>query len=197
MRIIRDNHDHNDENEPDEGRVPTEPKAIGDILGDEFEDYLKDVIAAADNPPPDHWPPPAETGQPQRPALRLVKTDTDVTDPVLTATDSEARGRTIRRSAGASSFVVALAVTAGWGEPFLVAGPIGAYGAGWLAYLWWNAALRPSIPQVLTTVTSGIGHAVAAIATAIVAVFRALLTGIDTARTRHETNRTAQASPSL
>ncbi|MFE9323544.1 hypothetical protein ACIHDR_19515 [Nocardia sp. NPDC052278] len=207
MRIIRDN-DHNDDENPDEGREPVDPKAIGDIIADEFADYLAKAVAAADNPPT----PPARSSEPEpaeRPVLRLVKTDTTDTgvthsdwdkpaDPgAVAAAGRVARRRMVGSAAGGSCLVVTATAFATWGQPLLVAGPLAAYGASWLAYVWWNAALRPSIPQILATATTSIGHAIAAVFTTITALVHAVLGRIDVARTRHETHRTAPVPPSL
>ncbi|WP_406272518.1 hypothetical protein OH799_32920 [Nocardia sp. NBC_00881] len=210
MRIFRDNNDHNDE-DPDEGRneshEPIDPKAIGDILADEFADYLADVTAAADNPPPQHRQPTDDTEPPARPTLRLVKnddtdTDTDEGDKPLDPRAAAAAGRAARRrlvrgAAGGSAVVVTATALATWGQPWMVAGPLAAYSTGWLAYLWWNAALRPSIPDVLTTLTSAVSTAFAVVITTLAAIVRGLVDRIDTARTRHETSRTTPVSQSL
>ncbi|WP_040698937.1 hypothetical protein [Nocardia vinacea] len=198
MRIIRDN-DNNDE-DPDEQREPIEPKAIGDILADEFADYLADVTAAADTPDQRASEPHA----PARPVLRVVHNN-DTSDPVqqwdkpldpdaVATAGRTARRRMVRGAAGASYAVVTATVLATWGQPWIVTGPLAAYGAGWLIYLWWNAALRPSIPDVLATVTNGLSTAFAVVITTIAAIVRGVVDRIDTARTRHEDNRTAPAA---
>ncbi|MFI6959908.1 hypothetical protein ACIBJI_41400 [Nocardia sp. NPDC050408] len=200
MRIIRDN-DHNDE-DPDEQREPIEPKAIGDILADEFADYLADVSAAADTPNQDHEN-ASKPYAPVRPVLRVVHNN-DTSDSVqewdkpldhdaVATAGRAARRRMVRGAAGASSAVVTATVLATWGQPWIVTGPLAAYGTGWLVYLWWNAALRPSIPDVLATVTNGLSTAFAVVITTIAALVRGLIDRIDTARTRHEDNRTAPA----
>ncbi|MEU7632023.1 hypothetical protein AB0C34_18840 [Nocardia sp. NPDC049220] len=209
MRVFPDNNDHNDE-DPDErrerGRDPIDPKAIGDILADQFADYLAAAAAAAaDNPP--HQQPTTETEPPARPTLRLVKNDdTDASsapwdqplDPGAVAVAGRtARRRMVRGAAGGSAVVVAATTLATWGQPWLVTGPLAGYGAAWLGYLWWNAALRPSIPDVVATAVNGVGHAIAAIAVAIVTAVRAAMSRIDTVRARHETSRTTPVSPSL
>ncbi|MFI6368957.1 hypothetical protein ACIBG0_40300 [Nocardia sp. NPDC050630] len=201
MRIIRDN-DHNDE-DPDEQREPIEPKAIGDILADEFSDYLADVAAAADTPNQDH----RDTSKPHapvRPVLRVVQNN-DTNDCVqewdkpldpdtVAKAGRAARRRMVRGAAGGSSVVVTATLLSTWGQPWIVTGPMAAYGTGWLVYLWWNAALRPSIPDVLATVTNGVSTAFAVVITTIAALARGLVDRIDTARTRHENNRTTGAT---
>ncbi|WP_433193818.1 hypothetical protein ACQP1G_34235 [Nocardia sp. CA-107356] len=193
MRIIRDN--QNPDDDPENNRKPTQPsdpKALGDILADEVADFLAAVAEIADNPTPRNNP----ATEPVKPTLRLVTSDDTaipeaVTDPAaIVKAGRAARRRMIRGAAGGSSVVVGLAVLAGWGQPWLVTGPLAAYGTGWLAYLWWNAALRPSIPQVLGSAVTGIGHAVAAVFTAIAALVHGLIDRADTARTRHENHRT-------
>ncbi|WP_329405969.1 hypothetical protein OG563_30495 [Nocardia vinacea] len=194
-RIRNRNNDHNEEG-PDEGRDRNDPKSQGEKFADEVEDFLASVAEMIDNPAPR----PNSAAEPVRPTLRLVTTDDTaipeaVTDPTaITKAGRAARRRMIRGSVGGSSVVVGLAWFAGWGQPWLVAGPIAAYSTGWLAYLWWNAALRPSIPQVLGSAASGIGHAVAAVFTAIAALVHGLIDHIDTAHTRHEDNRTGPAT---
>ncbi|MEU7633853.1 hypothetical protein AB0C34_28395 [Nocardia sp. NPDC049220] len=209
MRVYRDNNDHNDE-DPDqggsEGRDPVDPKAIGDILADEFADYLADVVAAADNTPPAHRQPTDATEPPAKPTLRLVKNDeTDTVaewdkslEPGAAAAAGRAgRRRMIRGAAGSSAVVVTATVLATWDQPWIVTGPLAAYGGAWLGYLWWNAALRPSVPDVLGAVTSGVSTAFAVVVTTIAVIVRGLVERIDTARTRHETSRTTPVSPSL
>lgn len=201
MRIIRDN-DHNDE-DPDEQREPIEPKAIGDILADEFADYLADVAAVADTPDP-HDEHASKPHAPVRPVLRVVQ-NSDTSDSVrewdksldpdaVAKAGRAARRRMVRGAAGASSVVVTATLLTTWEQPWIVTGPLAAYGTGWLAYLWWNAALRPSIPDVLATVTSGLSTAFVAVITAIAAIVHGLVDRIDTARTRHEDNRTTPAT---
>lgn len=208
MRIIRDNNPHDDE--PDDDRTPQEPgspvesrepKAIGDILAAEFADYLADVVANAPEPvDPDTVPPPP------RPALRLVTPVADEPatgdwDKPFTVTEAveaarTARRRVVRAAAGGSAVVVTAALFASWGEPPIVTGPLAVYGTGWLAYLWWNAALRPSIGQVLTAITHTVSAAFAVVLTPLAALVHGVVDRVDTARTRHETTRTSPATPS-
>ncbi|QIS13649.1 hypothetical protein [Nocardia arthritidis] len=199
MRVFRDNHDHNDDDHDNDGREPIDPRTDGEILADEFADYLALAAEVADNPPPPD--PLDEPTTIDRPRLRLVTTGTDTldetddADPWAKTSDPDygrtARRRLVRGAAGGSAVVVGLGALAGWGEPFVVVGPLTAYGLGWLAYLWWHAALRPTIPQVLATAATGTGHAIAAIATTLVALLRAVVSRIEDARDRHENHRTA------
>ncbi|WP_174188469.1 hypothetical protein [Nocardia barduliensis] len=205
MRIIRDNNDHNNNEDPDERRTPAGERNQAEILAEEIEDYLADVLACA---PPDTQDFTPSAPQP-RPALHLVKTDTTGTDPdydkpldpeVFAAAGRAARRRIARGAAGGSAVVVTATVLATWGQPWIVTGPLAGYGTAWLAYLWWNAALRPSIPDVLSTVTSGIGHAIAVIATAIAAIVRGLVNRRDqpdTADPGPEIQPASPAAPSL
>ncbi|WP_433629108.1 hypothetical protein [Nocardia sp. CA-120079] len=199
MRIRNNNHDHNGE-DPDEGREPTDPKLQGEKLAEEVAEFLAAAVAAVDNPPTR-----ARSSEPEstdRPVLRLVKKDaTDRDDAngwdtpadpgTAIAAGRAARRRVARGAAVASALVVTATAFAAWGQPWLVAGPLAAYGTGWLAYVWWNAALRPSIPQVLSTVSSGVSTAFAVVVTTLAAIVRGLIDRLDTARTRHETTRTA------
>ncbi|MGK8487103.1 hypothetical protein [Nocardia asiatica] len=207
MRIIRDNNDHNNDEDPDERRTPASERDQAEILAEEIEDYLADVLACA---PPDTQDLEPSAPHP-RPALHLVKTDTATTsidfdgdkplDPeVFAAAGRAARRRMARGAAGGSAVVVTATVLATWGQPWIVTGPLAGYGTAWLAYLWWNAALRPSIPDVISTVTSGIGHAIAVIATAIAAIVRGLAhrrDEPDTAEPGPEAQAASPAAPSL
>ncbi|MGY1946167.1 hypothetical protein [Nocardia asiatica] len=201
MRIIRDNHDHNDE-DPDEGRRPASERDRAEILAEEIEDYLADVLACA---PPDTQDFEPAAPQP-RPTLRLVKTDATDTDPdcdkpldpeVFAAAGRAARRRMARGAAGGSAVVVTATVLATWGQPWIVTGPLAVYGTAWLAYLWWNAALRPGIPDVIGTAINGVSTAFAVIATAIAAIVRGLATRRDTADTEPEDQPASSAAPSL
>ncbi|QIS02335.1 hypothetical protein F5X71_08370 [Nocardia brasiliensis] len=211
MRYSREN-DHNDDDpedyQPGGPAQPAdesrEPKAIGDILAAQFASFLADAVAKV--PPPEPDPDDTTPATPPRPNLRLVTTQPDHTAPadgdepftVEAAVNAArtARRKVVRGAASGSTFVVAAGVFAGWGEPLIVAGPLAVYGAGWLAYLWWNAALRPSLGQVLTTVFGALRTAVAVVLTTLAGIARGLLERVDTARARHETTRTSPASPS-
>ncbi|CAM4487259.1 hypothetical protein NONI108955_34355 [Nocardia ninae] len=214
MRNRREhNHDdHNDDEtpgqpsrDPAELPEPGEPTQIRDILAAEFADYLADVVAKV--PPPENPDDPTPAPPPARPNLRLITTPDDkaVTtdwDEPLTVADAvtaarTARRRVVRGAAGGTAFVVTAVVVAGWGEPLIVGGPLAVYGAGWLGYLWWNAALRPSAGQILAASAHGIGAVLAVVITTIAALVRGLVDRVDTARRRHETARTSPASPSV
>ncbi|MBH0775058.1 hypothetical protein [Nocardia bovistercoris] len=212
MRIIRpdDNHDHNDDHHDDDGGELGLPESAFTDVGDEAEEYLAQVLA--DIPPPDtDEPPPAPTRRPatplgpKRPALHLVAPDDDPDpysadqDTTAVAVDPDtairagqaARRRMVRGAAGGSAVVVAAAALAGWGEPVTVTGPLALYGTGWVAFLWWNAALRPSIPDTGTAVVGGIGHTVTTVFLAVIALARAGVGRLDSARSRQESQRTA------
>ncbi|MBF6467030.1 hypothetical protein IU427_17845 [Nocardia beijingensis] len=199
MRIIRP-HDDNDDNEdprrPDPAAVPTDPAIAGELFADEVEDWLAGIadLDTAPTTAPARTERPAADAKPVRRAALIVVPDLD-DNPTGQAAAAAARSRTqtARRTAAASAVVVGAAVTAGWGEGPLVVGPLAVYGGAWVAYLWWNAAHRPPLPQAIGTVTAGASHAVAAVATAIVGLLRALVERIDRARTQHEANRTTPA----
>ncbi|MET7770182.1 hypothetical protein [Nocardia sp. NPDC005366] len=171
MRIIRpdDDNDRDDEHDPEQGPTRAE---IGDFA-DEVEDYLAHVLANV--PPPDSdeppYTPPSRSGRPigpKRPALHLVPNEDGDRDRDAAAVDPEAvieagrsaRTRMVRSASGGSAVVVLAGAFACWGESFAVTGPLAVYGAGWVGYLWWNAALRPSFPETVTAVTGGIGRGV-------------------------------------
>ncbi|BDT95947.1 hypothetical protein IFM12275_59230 [Nocardia sputorum] len=198
MRIIRPHDDNDDEGQrrPDPAATPTDPAIAGELFADEVEDWLAGIadLDTAPTTAPAQTERPAADAKPVRRAALTVVPDLD-DDPAdqAAAAAARSRARTARRTAAGSAVVVGAAVTAGWGEGPLVAGPLAVYGAAWVAYLWWNAAHRPPLPQAISTVTAGIGHAVAAVATAIVGLLRALVERIDRARTQHGTNRTTPA----
>ncbi|WP_280434440.1 hypothetical protein [Nocardia carnea] len=167
-----DDNDHDLNNEKWE-----DPRELADVIGDEFTDYLNAVLAEGSPPDDDIVRPPAKDLSPAAagtPALRLVKDEGSVpaektvseeaTDPHAAA--SAARKRLIRGSAKGSAVVAGLGLVAGWGEPLVVVGPLAVYGAGWLAYLWWNAALRPPIPQAIGSTSHALTGGIAAAASA-------------------------------
>ncbi|MGW5380684.1 hypothetical protein ACWESM_35095 [Nocardia sp. NPDC003999] len=204
MRIIRPHDDDNDDNEgqrrPDPAATPTDPAIAGELFADEVEDWLAGIADLDTTPttaPAQTERPTADTKPVRRAALTVVPDlddePTEQATPVVAPVPARSRAQTARRTAAASAVVVGAAVTAGWGEGPLVVGPLAVYGGAWVAYLWWNAAYRPPLPQAIGTVTAGISHAVAAVATAIVGLLRALVERLDRARTQHETNRTTPA----
>ncbi|MBF6299504.1 hypothetical protein IU459_18435 [Nocardia amamiensis] len=203
MRIIRP-HDDNDDNDrqrrPEPAPTPTDPAIAGELFADEVEDWLAGIADLDTTPtttPAQTERPAADAGPVRRAALTVVPDidaePTEQATPVVAPVPARPRAQTARRTAAASAVVVGAAVTTGWGEGPLVAGPLAVYGGAWVAYLWWNAAHRPPLPQAISTVTVGISHAVAAVATALVGLLRALVERIDRARTQHETNRTTPA----
>ncbi|MFI9406866.1 hypothetical protein [Nocardia sp. NPDC052316] len=188
MRIIRNN-DHNDEDPED--FEPNDPKDQGEKLADEVADFLAAVAERAPFPTGQDAPAPAR--QPVKPELRLVKTDDlpNVRDEAIVAAADGPRPRLVRAGAGGSAVVIVLALFAAWGEPPAVVVPITVYGAGWVAYLWWNAALRPPIPQAISFVTTAISRATAAVFRSFFRGLRRAYERVDAARTRHEAARTA------
>ncbi|MFE3222918.1 hypothetical protein [Nocardia sp. NPDC059228] len=165
MRIFRDHEDDHDGDDHD-GEQPSsginrdEIAAHADLLADEIADYLADPTAY-DTDPAD------ETVQrpPAKPILRLVPplptqeqpataapVESGAPAPVPSA-KPHTRGQIWRASAAGSFVVVGLATTAAWGQPADVGGPVVVYGLGWIAYLAWNAARRPSPSLALATFT--------------------------------------------
>ena len=65
--------------------------------------------------------------------------------------------------------MVAAAAVLGWGESFTVVGPLAVYGTGWIGYLCWNAALRPSFPDTVQMLAEGIGRGVTATVSTVTA----------------------------
>ncbi|WP_063025254.1 hypothetical protein [Nocardia niwae] len=205
MRIIRP-HDDNDDNEgqrrPDPVPTPTDPAIAGELFADEVEDWLAgiaDLDTAPTVTPAQTERPAADTRPVRRAGLSVVPDLDDESEAqaaaVVAPVPARSRAQTARRTAAASAVVVGAAVTVGWGEGPLVVGPLAVYGGAWVAYLWWNAAHRPPLPQAIGTVTAGISHAVAAVATAIFGLLRALVERVDRARTQHENNRTTTIAP--
>ncbi|MEG8177474.1 hypothetical protein GZH49_02865 [Nocardia terpenica] len=209
MRIIRndDPYDDGDDPEPDREqdrlRGSREPQAIADILADQFSAFLAEVAAVADDQPatfPQDAPVEPRPDPAVKPALRLVTTDDTNTGIGEMADSADVRraGTRVRRELlragiGGSVVVVAAAAVAGWGQPAVVVVPIAVYGLGWIAFLWWNAALRPPLRQVLAVIITACARGIAAAARGIVRAGRAGVARIETARTRHETTRTATA----
>ncbi|MGW0003404.1 hypothetical protein ACWDT6_06140 [Nocardia grenadensis] len=200
MRISR-NFDHDDhEPEPNPER---DMEQLMDILSDELDEFLTASAAAADTPT--HGDNPAEPPPaPVKPTLRLVKTtkpepavpvEDDNLAPIHRAapeiqTETEGRvPRWVRVTLPGSAVVVTLTATIAAGQPGVVAVPVAAYGAGWTAYLWWNAAYRPPVREVAAAILSALGRTVGATATGA----RSVVARADSARTRHENTRTNPA----
>ncbi|WP_280359319.1 hypothetical protein [Nocardia otitidiscaviarum] len=155
MRIHRASDD-----DPDDWRhTPIDPTNIpgqADQLADEVEDWLTEVTTAADQPPAHTPTAPTSPARPQSSTTGA----TEHTDPTSATTptprpagDSRTVGRVARASAAGSSVVVALAAVAAWGQPAPVAAPVAVYALGWIAYLCWNAARRPSPLLALAALT--------------------------------------------
>ncbi|MFE3958595.1 hypothetical protein ACFXPS_31030 [Nocardia sp. NPDC059091] len=152
MRIFRDHDDdHDDEHRKGFGR--DEIAAQADLLADEIADYLSDAVDAADQRPP------------AKPTLRLVPPLTtpeqaaapapvEAGEPAsVPAVKPHTRGQIWRASAAGSFVVVGLSAIAAWGQPAEVGVPVGVYGLGWIAYLSWSAARRPSPALALAAFT--------------------------------------------
>ncbi|MGW6335021.1 hypothetical protein [Nocardia rhamnosiphila] len=181
-----------------------DPREIADIIGDEFTDYLNAVLADGSPPDEDIVRPPAKapsSADSDTPMLRLVKDEAPGQDTdgfggeavEREAAAKAARARLIRGSAKGSAVVAGLGVGAGWGEPLVVVGPLAVYSAGWLAYLWWNAALRPPIPQAIGSTSHALTGAIAAAASATSRTVRRAVKRAENARAKHETSRTTPA----
>lgn len=158
---------------------PPDPADVGDLIAEEFRAYLDNAGALDPYPAPTPGPQPGAA----RPALRLVKPEPDhdaevaalALDPgELAAAGKAARRRMVRGAAGGSAVVVAAGALVGWGQPLVVTGPLAVYGTGWVAYLWWNAALRPPIPAVLHGAADRVSAAVAAVFALLATLARAL-----------------------
>ncbi|MFD0000165.1 hypothetical protein [Nocardia sp. NPDC127526] len=209
MRIIRsddhhddDDHDHqhkrrrgpSDPNELDEAVAGIPDDQLGDVLGDEASAFLTAATEAVDGPSfllgQDA---PVEQTPSAKPVLRLVTSDEHLDTEAAPAGPAGLRPRLLRAGLGGSLLVIAVVLLAGWGQPGVVALPLTVYGLGWIAYLWWHAALRPPLPQTFITVTTAIGRALAALTCGICRTFSAAIARLDQSRARREARRTARA----
>ncbi|APA97600.1 hypothetical protein [Nocardia seriolae] len=171
---------------------------VADILGDEFADFLAKGTAAADKPRfrlGQDAPDPQES---TKPVLHLVKTDDTEQDPNTARTSPaglrpQLRPQLLRVGVGGSLAVLAVLTLAAWGQPAAVVIPLFVYGLGWVAYLWWNAALRPPLPQAAATMCTAVGRILAAIARGFCHPFAAGVARLEAVRARHETTRTTAA----
>ncbi|MFI2334157.1 hypothetical protein ACH474_12245 [Nocardia rhamnosiphila] len=201
MRISR-NFDHDDDREP-EPEKGGDLDQLMDMLSEEIDEFLAASAAAADTPSSSDTAterPPT----PVKPTLRLVKTTKP--EPAVPVEDdnlapihrpapefqAEAAGRVprwVRVTLPGSAVVVTLTATIAAGQPGVVAVPVAAYGAGWTAYLWWNAAYRPPVREVAAAIVAALARTVGATTTGA----RSVVARADSARTRHENTRTNPA----
>ncbi|MFF0495754.1 hypothetical protein ACFYU5_05065 [Nocardia aobensis] len=203
MRIIRDDdgHDHNDDNRPKRlediaAGVPADE--VGNLIADEVSDFLAAAVRATDRTPTA----PAEPAPAQhKPDLRLVPSvvddeehDTEHTTKEAGTTGSSGRVRLLTSTAASSSLVVTAAALAGWGQPAVVAVPVAGYGIGWLAYLWWNTALRPPLPVAVAAIATALARGSAAFARALVGAVTWLTSRATAARSRHDDTATAEVA---
>lgn len=202
MRIIRDDdgHDHNDDNprkrlEDIAAGVPADE--VGNLIADEVSDFLAAAVRATDRTPTA----PAEPSPAQhKPDLRLVPNTSDDEEeddenPPASA-DAPVTGggvRLLTSTAASSSLVVTAAALAGWGQPAVVAVPVAGYGIGWLAYLWWNAALRPPLPVAVAAIATALARGSAAFARTLVGAVKWLTSRATAAWSRHDDASTATA----
>lgn len=201
MRIIRDNdgHDHNDDDprkrlEDFAAGVPADE--VGNMIADEVSDFLAAAVRATDRTPAA----PAEPSPAQhKPDLRLVPSVVDeehdnehITEEAGT-TGSGGRVRLLTSTAASSSLVVTAAALAGWGQPAVVAVPVAGYGIGWLAYLWWNAAMRPPLPVAVAAIATALARGSAAFARTLVGAVKWLTSRATAAWSRHDDAATVTA----
>ncbi|WP_280413765.1 hypothetical protein [Nocardia carnea] len=195
----KSNFDHDDDREPERRGDLDE---LMDMLSDELEEYLTAAAAAGqttDDADVDQRPP-----TPVKPLVRLVKTTkpepaVPVEDdnlapihrpaPEVPAATGGRVPRWVRVTLPGSAVVVTLTATIAAGQPGVVAVPVAAYGAGWTAYLWWNAAYRPPLREVAAAIVSAIARTTSATAHGA----RSVVGRADSARTRHENTRTNPA----
>ncbi|WP_435590784.1 hypothetical protein [Nocardia sp. bgisy118] len=201
MRIARnfDNDPDDDPNDKDQVEQAVE------LLIDEAEDFLAEHAAANPYHPDTDTEPTAVTEpQPPRPAprLRLVKPPSPAAPvedehlppalrPTVTAPPRRRVPRWVRTALPGSLLVVLAVAVLANGQPGVVAAPITAYAAGWVAFLAWNAAYRPPLAQVAAATTSLLARTIAAVIGGTIRTARAVVDRIDTARQRTEATRTA------
>ncbi|PPI89094.1 hypothetical protein [Nocardia nova] len=202
MRIIRDDdgHDHNDDNRPKRlediaAGVPADE--VGNLIADEVSDFLAAAVRATDRT---STAPAEPTPAQHKPDLRLVPSvdDEEHDDPEPTedagTTCSGGRARLLTSTAASSTLVVTAAALAGWGQPAAVAVPVAGYGIGWLAYLWWNAALRPPLPVAVAAIATALARGSAAFARTLVGAVTWLTSRAAAARNRHDDTVTAEVA---
>ncbi|MFI5716077.1 hypothetical protein [Nocardia sp. NPDC051750] len=198
----KSNFDHDDDREPDPERRG-DLDEIMDILSEELEEFLA-AAATAGEPASSDTAADQRPPTPVKPFVRLVKTtkpepavpvEDDNLAPVhrpapeTPAPESGRVPRWVRVTLPGSAVVVTLTATIAAGQPGVVAVPVAAYGAGWTAYLWWNAAYRPPIREVAAAIASALGRTAGATAHGA----RSVVHRADSARTRHENTRTNPA----
>ncbi|MVU79476.1 hypothetical protein GPX89_19785 [Nocardia sp. ET3-3] len=207
MRIIRSNDDHDDDHEHQHNRKrgsggPNElgelvaglpDGQVGDILGDEASAFIAAATVAADGPGFPLGLDVPEESIPAKPVLRLVTPEKHLDTAPSSPAQAGLRPRLLRAGLGGSALVAVILLIADWRQPAVVAAPLAVYGLGWVAYLWWNAALRPPLPQTLIALTTAIGRALAALLRGICRTFTGAIARMDRSRDRHETRRTATA----
>ncbi|MEV0363967.1 hypothetical protein [Nocardia fusca] len=196
----KSNFDHDDDREPD--RENGDLDQLMDILSDELEEFLAAAAAAGD---PASSDPRTEERPltPVKPLVRLVKAT--MPEPAVPVEDDNLAPvhrpapevvaapagvpRWVRVTLPGSAVVVTLTATIAAGQPGVVAVPVAAYGAGWTAYLWWNAAYRPPIRDVAAAIVSALARTAGATAHSA----RSIVHRAESARTRHENTRTNPA----
>ncbi|MGW4123469.1 hypothetical protein [Nocardia sp. NPDC004711] len=153
MRIFRDHaddHDDHDDEQPGKSFGRDEITAQADLLADEIANFLSDAAEQHPQTTPTLRLVPPLTAPEQATAAAAV--DTGEPAPVP-AVKPHTRGQIWRASAAGSFVVVGLAASAAWGQPAEVGVPVAVYGLGWIAYLTWNAARRPSPALALAAFT--------------------------------------------
>ncbi|MEV6101461.1 hypothetical protein [Nocardia sp. NPDC051981] len=152
MRIFRDHADDHDDEQPRKSFGRDEIADQADRLADEIAKFLSDTADDADQRPPAtptlRLVPPLTTPE-QATAAAPVETG----EPAPAPAKPHTRGQIWRASAAVSFVVVGLAAVAAWGQPAEVGVPVVVYGLGWIAYLSWNAARRPSLALALAAFT--------------------------------------------
>ncbi|MEU1205484.1 hypothetical protein [Nocardia sp. NPDC005825] len=153
MRIFRDHDDHDDhdDEQPRKNLSRDDLAEQADEMVDAIADYLTEI--ADQNPHATPTPHPVPQSAPVQAAAPAL-TPTETVEPAsIPPTKPHARGRIWRAGAAGSFVVVGLAAVAAWGQPAEVGVPIAVYGLGWIAYLSWDGARRPSPSLALAAFT--------------------------------------------
>lgn len=157
MRVFRDSDDPDD----DPPRKPIDPHNLegqADQLADEIADWLTEVVDEVDE---GNDVGPASTATPTAPTTPTTGPTNGAphpptrhsAGPAPTANPPRSTRRVWRASAASYSVVVTATALAATGQPAPVTVPVVAYGLGWIAYLCWNAAHRPSPALALAALT--------------------------------------------
>ncbi|MFB8001544.1 hypothetical protein [Nocardia sp. NPDC056000] len=152
MRIFRDS---DDDHEPDDEQPgnPIDPDnlaAAAELLADEIAEFFTAIADHQHTQLAAHPLPAAPTTAPPAPTVTVPENSAPAT---ATVAKPHTRSQIWRASAVGSGVVVAVAAIAAWDQPAEVGAPVVVYGLGWITYLLWNTARRPSPSLALAAYT--------------------------------------------